>query len=1001
MPKVDEIDDDFNESESGAEQSTNSESDSPDNQLGGFDEGAFAARVELATARILANSTSADLNLSGLLGSDIELRTDEMGLGKTIQTIAFLLYQKHRMSQSARAKFLIVVPLSLLQNWKDEFAKFAAGPSILNVVKYHGTKEERAELKQQFENEVQFDVLLVTYETVCNDIEYLQQFKWQILVVDEAHRLKNRSSILHKSLLQLSPSPFKLLLTGTPVQNDLNELESLLSFACPSVFGANKDNFVLTRLYGSVKGAANNDASLKKLNELIKPFMLRRVKEIVLTLPPMKETVLYTRLVAMSKVQKTLYKSILTKDMSAFESGKKTGLMNNGIEPEPFEAGDHLFHASGKMEVLDCLLGDLHKNGHRIFSQMTYMLDILQDYLTYKSYTHVRLDGSIRGEERNAAVTNFSTTNDYFVFLLSTRAGGVGLNLTSADTVIFVDSDFNPMMDLQAAARAHRIGQTKQVRVIRLLTEGSVEEVIYKRALAKQSLSDKVTASTSENLAQTDDLKTPKNIISILRFGMAGLLAANTVDDMSAKAGALVKQFLKDTVVGVTVDAENVDIGEAASIYLYEGTDYKKDEEAFLQLKNEMIGSVETEGVDSFMENRRIQQAQRIAAAKEKKETKLRESWVKMGYESYALSDDLPETSSIQDNVSDNDDNESDGYSAANDDSTYFILKNGSITEPFVANNETGIVIHVVDDSGNWPAKGVFAVLSKMDPLIENYYITSCEVKNLQLGSAHLMPHTVKVKSGGEIHVCLIVAQKRHRDGSLGSIQFSDLEVGLVKAGRAAKMSGASVHLPRFGQATPGFDWYKTERIIRKALPAQHVKTFLYYFKRHQPSHNHSKTNYPFNNHLPSSSSASASQQLYQSRLTNQHPLQMKRTISDAQSNSKPDGEKSTLELKKMKEDKPGSFFEEQIRVAESTSSLTSFDISSRKVVFIFGITDRTVEDKIKEKIEGDGGLVLNVWDPERVNLVVVENKIAKDDMMDGYTGRAVIIHADELIESV
>ncbi|ORY40113.1 hypothetical protein BCR33DRAFT_369891 [Rhizoclosmatium globosum] len=500
---------------------------------------------------------------------------DEMGLGKTIQTISFLLLL-HRSAPSSR--FLVVTPLSLIENWADEFQKFAA-PSSVNVVKYTGSKEERGLLREKIASkDLPFDVLLVTYENVSTDIDFIRSFDWTALIVDEAHRLKNPLSLLHTTLLTLLPPPFKLLLTGTPVQNNLNELESLLSFSCPRVFGESPPDGTLARLYGGSNkdSETTRNKALKDLNTLIRPFMLRREKETVLTLPPMKETILYT---PMTDLQKKLYKSILTKDMSAFDTGKKTALMNvlmqlrkccnhpylfDGIEPEPFQPGNHLYESSGKLFLLDSLLSHLHKSKHRVllFSQMTHMLDILQDYLAYRNYSAVRLDGSIRGQERHAAVTSFTDGDTgAFVFLLSTRAGGVGLNLTTADTVIFFDSDFNPMMDMQAAARAHRIGQTKPVSVIRLLSEGSVEEVIFKRARAKRSLSDAVvsTSTTSASSSITDALKSPTDIISMLRFGVSAL--ADTAD-VSERVRVLVDGFIADSTQEVVSDA----IQEDASI---------------------------------------------------------------------------------------------------------------------------------------------------------------------------------------------------------------------------------------------------------------------------------------------------------------------------------------------------------------------------------------------------------------------------------------------------
>lgn len=199
--------------------------------------------------------------------------------------------------------------------------------------------------------------------------------------------------------------------------------------------------------------------------------------------------------------------------------------MFDGIEPEPFELGDHLVQASGKLSVLDTLLPYLKRKGHRIllFSQMTRVLDIIQDYLFLRGYAYERLDGSVRGEERFLAVKNFNDDPETFVFLLSTRAGGVGLNLTSADTVIFFDSDFNPQADLQAAARAHRIGQKKEVQIIRLVCRDTVEEIILKRAAKKLKLSSSVMtaglfASPDAKVQATiEKWQSPDELLNILK----------------------------------------------------------------------------------------------------------------------------------------------------------------------------------------------------------------------------------------------------------------------------------------------------------------------------------------------------------------------------------------------------------------------------------------------------------------------------------------------------
>ncbi|XP_048669828.1 chromodomain-helicase-DNA-binding protein 1-like isoform X7 [Marmota marmota marmota] len=371
---------------------------------------------------------------------------DEMGLGKTCQTIALLIYLTGRLNDEG--PFLILSPLSVLNNWKEEMERFAPG---LSCVTYAGDKEERAHLQQDLKQKSRFHVLLTTYEICLKDAPFLKSFSWSVLVVDEAHRLKSQSSLLHKTLSEFSVV-FSLLLTGTPIQNSLQELYSLLSFVEPDLFSKEQMEDFVER-YRDIE---KESKSASELHNLLQPFLLRRVKaEVATELPKKTEVVIYH---GMSALQKKYYKAILMKDLDAFENemARKVKLQNilsqlrkcvdhpylfDGVEPEPFEVGDHLIEASGKLHLLDKLLAFLHSRGHRVllFSQMTQMLDILQDYMDYKEslqrvrtcvwllsslrkgYSYERVDGSVRGEERHLAIKNFGQ-QPIFVFLLSTRA---------------------------------------------------------------------------------------------------------------------------------------------------------------------------------------------------------------------------------------------------------------------------------------------------------------------------------------------------------------------------------------------------------------------------------------------------------------------------------------------------------------------------------------------------------------------------------------------------
>lgn len=424
---------------------------------------------------------------------------DEMGLGKTIQTISFLnyLYNAH----SLYGPFLLVVPLSTLTAWQKEFDNWAPE---MNVVVYVGDGVSRNMIRSYEwyhpgNGRVKFNALLTTYEILLRDKAFLSSIQWAVLGVDEAHRLKNDESFLYKFLFEFNTN-HRLLITGTPLQNSLRELWALLHFIMPDRFGS-WEHFE----------AEHNDSYNKgfsKLHSQIQQFLLRRVKkDVEKSLPAKVEQILR---VEMTSIQKQYYKWILTKNYKALTKGLKGSLSsftniimelkkccNHATLVRPVDEYEHLdplqrlIRGSGKLLLLDKLLCRLKETGHRvlIFSQMVRMLDLLGEYLSYRRFPYQRLDGSIRGEVRKQALEHFNAEGSQdFCFLLSTRAGGLGINLATADTVIIFDSDWNPQNDLQAQARAHRIGQKNQVNIYRLVTKSSVEEDIIERAKRKMVL---------------------------------------------------------------------------------------------------------------------------------------------------------------------------------------------------------------------------------------------------------------------------------------------------------------------------------------------------------------------------------------------------------------------------------------------------------------------------------------------------------------------------------
>ncbi|EEP78579.1 CHD1 protein [Uncinocarpus reesii 1704] len=427
---------------------------------------------------------------------------DEMGLGKTVQTVAFINWLRHMRNQ--QGPFIVVVPLSTMPSWAETFDYWTPD---LNYVVYSGNEASRNIIKE-YELLVdgnikrpKFHVLLTTYEYVLVDASFLSQIRWQFLAVDEAHRLKNRDSQLYAKLLEFK-SPSRLLITGTPVQNNLGELSALMDFLNPGLIEIDEDMDLSSEM-ASFK--------LAELTKAIQPFMLRRTKSKVETdLPPKSEKIIRVEL---SDVQLEYYKNILTKNYAALNQGskgQKQSLLN--IMMELKKASNHpfmfanaeerilqgstrredalraLITSSGKMMLLDQLLAKLKNDGHRvlIFSQMVRMLDILADYMEARNFAYQRLDGTIAAGPRRLSIEHFNSPDSTdFAFLLSTRAGGLGINLMTADTVILFDSDWNPQADLQAMARAHRIGQTKPVSVYRLVSKDTVEEEVIERARNK------------------------------------------------------------------------------------------------------------------------------------------------------------------------------------------------------------------------------------------------------------------------------------------------------------------------------------------------------------------------------------------------------------------------------------------------------------------------------------------------------------------------------------
>ncbi|KAL4180565.1 hypothetical protein AMTRI_Chr13g125920 [Amborella trichopoda] len=446
---------------------------------------------------------------------------DQMGLGKTIQTIGLLTHLK---GKGLDGPYMIIAPLSTLSNWVNEFSRFA--PSIKAMV-YHGDKDERLQFrKNHMPRSIgpDFPIIVTSYEIAMNDSKFLSHFTWKYVVVDEGHRLKNMNCKLLRELKRI-PIENKLLLTGTPLQNNLAELWSLLHFILPDIFSSCEEFQSWFDWSGKSNDETQHEESddkwrvhvISKLHMILRPFLLRRVKENVeQNLPKKKEIILYANMTEHQKniqnhlINKTLEgylieKAFRAKGFRAKLSNLMIQLRKNCNHPDLLESAfdndvfyppvEKLLEQCGKFRLLDRILSHLLARRHKvlIFSQWTKVLDIIEYFLSEKGLNTCRIDGSIKLAERQQQIKEFNDLDSQWsIFLLSTRAGGLGINLTAADTCVIYDSDWNPQIDLQAMDRCHRIGQTKPVHVYRLATSHSVEGRMLKRASAKLKLENLV-----------------------------------------------------------------------------------------------------------------------------------------------------------------------------------------------------------------------------------------------------------------------------------------------------------------------------------------------------------------------------------------------------------------------------------------------------------------------------------------------------------------------------
>ncbi|XP_059469012.1 SWI/SNF-related matrix-associated actin-dependent regulator of chromatin subfamily A containing DEAD/H box 1 homolog [Neocloeon triangulifer] len=558
------------------------------NTLGGTD-------LKLAPYQLVGLNWLILLHKHGING----ILADEMGLGKTIQVIAFLAYLKEQeLKKGAHA---IVVPASTFENWSNELARWCPN---LNVINYSGSQEERKHFRLWWKNDKNkeevdtYDIILTTYNQIGSnklDRAFYRNINLHYIIYDEAHMLKNMATQRYAALMQIQAER-RILLTGTPLQNNLIELMSLLIFVMPQMLGERQEELTTLFKMANRPDGCNEfeKQKIQQAKKIMEPFVLRRLKKDVLKDLPSKTNHVVN--IDLTSHQKDLYKNLVmeffsnaTKDdtppPSEVQSENGDDLEQQEVEePEPdiantqesstlggsmsvmmlmrraanhpallrhhyddrlvkkmakkllkdktykenreesirldlMEMSDHQIHQlcrnhpciekdvlseqqileSGKFNELDKLLPELQKGGHRVlmFSQFTQMMDILEDYLNIRGLRYFRLDGQTPVAERQGMVDEFNSDESIFIFMLSTRAGGLGINLTAADTVIIHDIDLNPYNDKQAEDRCHRVGQTRPVTIYKMVAKNTIEDAMYMVAQNKLTLEQEISGGSS------------------------------------------------------------------------------------------------------------------------------------------------------------------------------------------------------------------------------------------------------------------------------------------------------------------------------------------------------------------------------------------------------------------------------------------------------------------------------------------------------------------------
>ena len=435
-----------------------------------------------------------EMNFGGILA-------DEMGLGKTIQVIAFLLYKKNNMS-------LIVTPTSLIYNWKEEFEKFAP---TLKVGVIHGSKSARNKI---LDNKEEYDILLTTYGTIKNDIEFYKNEIFDYCIIDEAQNIKNPKAQNTKIIKEIN-AKVKFALTGTPIENSLIELWSIFDFIMPG--------YLFDEKKFKKKFVNRSEKEIEELKSLIKPFILRRLKKDVITELPEKIEKKYY--VPMTSEQKLAYKNYMKEVKLKLKTGENDNITIfsyltrlRQICQDPILVNKDYTDDSGKLNVALEIIEDVIEDNNKmlVFSQFTSVLKKIEDELNIREIKNKYLDGSTSAKERIKLVSEFNESKEPEIFLISLKAGGTGLNLTSAKFVMHMDPWWNPAIEDQATDRAHRIGQKNIVEVIKLVAKDTIEEKIIQLQEDKREIINSVMSDNSLNINNISKL-TNEEILDLFK----------------------------------------------------------------------------------------------------------------------------------------------------------------------------------------------------------------------------------------------------------------------------------------------------------------------------------------------------------------------------------------------------------------------------------------------------------------------------------------------------